>query len=144
MAPRIGVRETRRIRGQVLLTGEDVRAARAFPDAIAQGIYPIDIHSQDSSPSQFVLLDRPYTIPYRALLPLAPRNVIVAGRSVSADRVAFGSLRVMSHCMAMGQAAGVAASLALRAADCPADIDVRELQARLGEQGALTGAPGAG
>ena len=143
MAPRIGVRETRRIHGQALLTGEDVRAARVFPDTVAQGIYPIDIHSQDSSPSQFVLLERPYTIPYRALLPRAPHNVIVAGRSISADRVAFGSLRVMSHCMATGHAAGVAAGLALRAADHPADIDVPELQARLAEQGALTGAPGA-
>jgi hypothetical protein len=70
--------------------------------------------------------------------------VIVAGRSISADRVAFGSLRVMSHCMAIGHAAGVAASLALRAADHPADIDVPELQARLAEQGALTGPRGAG
>jgi hypothetical protein len=142
MAPWIGVRETRRILGRVTLTGEDVRAARIFPDAIAQGIYPIDIHSQDSSPSEFVLLDRPYTIPYRALLPRALENVIVAGRSISADRVALGSVRVMSHCMAVGQAAGLAAGLALGAADRPADIDVLELQARLADQGALTGAPG--
>ena len=111
--------------------------------ARARGRAPIH-HSQDSSPSQLVLLERPYTIPYRALLPLALYTVIVAGRSISADRVVLGGLRVMSHCVAIGQAAGVAAGLALRAADHPTDIDVRELQARLAEQGALTGAPGAG
>jgi len=111
--------------------------------ARARGRAPLH-HSQDSSPSQLVLLERPYAIPYRALLPLAPYNVIVAGPSISADRVPFGSLRVMSHYMAIEHAAGVAAGLALRAADRPADIDVGELQARLAEQGALTGAPGAG
>ncbi len=81
IAPRIGVRETRRVAGHVVLSGEDVQRARMFPDAIAQGIYPIDIHSQDGSPSRFVLLERPYTIPYRALLPRAPENVIVAPSS---------------------------------------------------------------
>jgi hypothetical protein len=140
IAPRIGVRETRRIRGRATLTGDDVRHARVFPDAIAQGIYPIDIHSQDASPSEFVLLERPYTVPYGALLPADLANVLVAGRAISTDRVALGSIRVMTHCMAIGEAAGAAASLAA-ASDCdPHQIDVARLQATLAAHGAITGA----
>jgi hypothetical protein len=139
MAPRIGVRETRRIVGLATLTEQDIRTHRVFPDAIAQGIYPIDIHSQDATPSTFILLEEPYTIPYRALVPADLDNVIVAGRAISADRVAFGSLRVMSHCMAIGHAAGVAAAIALQNLDNFAENDITSIQAALIDQGALIG-----
>ncbi|MCC7449658.1 MAG: FAD-dependent oxidoreductase [Anaerolineae bacterium] len=139
MAPRIGVRETRRIIGLGRLTADDIQRARVFPDAIAQGIYPIDIHAQDASPSKFLLLARPYTIPYHALVPQSPENVVVAGRAISTDRAAFGSIRVMSHCMAIGQAAGAAAALALEYGDCFAEVNVARLQQALTDQGALIG-----
>ncbi len=139
IAPHMGVRETRRIVGLATLTGDDVQNARVFPDAIAQGIYPVDIHSQNSSPSHFQLLQKPYTIPYRALVSDNLENVLVSGRAISTDRVAFGSIRVMSHCMAIGHAAGVAATLALDTGATPAEINVARLQTELIKQGALIG-----
>lgn len=140
IAPRVGVRETRRIRGRATLTEDDVREARAFPDAIAQGIYPIDVHSQDASPSEFALLEQPYTVPYGTLLPTDLDNVLVAGRAISADRAALGSIRVMTHCMALGEAAGAAAALAVATKRDPYAIDVARLQSTLAAHGALTGA----
>lgn len=139
MAPRIGVRETRRIVGLGRLEEGDIRESRAFPDTIAQGIYPIDIHNNSGAPSTFLLLDAPYRIPYSALVPADLDNVIAAGRTISCDRVAMGSIRVMSHCMAIGHAAGVAASVALDADACYAQADVRKIQELLIEQGALIG-----
>jgi hypothetical protein len=141
MAPRIGVRETRRIVGRASLTGDDVSAARAHDDAIAQGIYPIDIHSQDATPSEYVLLERPYTVPYGALVPERLGGVLVAGRTISCDRIALGSIRVMSHCMAIGEAAGCAAALAVAGGVPPSRVDVGRLQSTLAANGALTGAP---
>ena len=139
MAPRIGVRETRRIDGLIRLEEADIRNRRTFADTIAQGIYPIDIHSNDGAPSTFLLLDAPFMIPYRALVPADLDNVIAAGRTISADRVVMGSIRVMSHCMAIGHAAGVAAAVALESENNFAIADVQKIQTTLIEQGALIG-----
>jgi len=119
IANRLGVRESRRILGQYVLTGADVVSARRFDDAIARGCYPIDVHQPDGR------------------LPKDLDNVLVAGRPISADVDAFGSLRVMTHCMAIGQAAGTAAALAADSGSCPAEVDIDLLQGRLVEQGVL-------
>ena len=144
--PAIGVRETRRIRGEYQLVKEDYLERRQFPDAIARYAYPIDVHAEaalaepiDPSQTEFVSAayreGEFYTIPYRALLPAALQNMIVAGRSLSSDRAANGSARVAPACFAMGQAAGTAAALAVELGVGPKMIPVSTLQSRLKEQG---------
>lgn len=109
----IGLRETRRIIGDYILTGKDVEEGRIFPDTIALFGYPIDIHHFDGIDSEFKFIkdNGVYGVPYRILLPKNIENLIVAGRCVSATREAFASLRVMVGAMAIGQAAGAASCL---------------------------------
>jgi hypothetical protein len=111
-ASTIGIRETRRLDGVYTLTGKDVVENRKFEDTIAMGTWPIDIHppkGQSGMHEMFVPL--PYQIPYRCLLPKNIDNLLVAGRCVSADREAMGSLRVGATCGAIGHGAGIAAAL---------------------------------
>jgi len=124
---RIGIREGRRILGDYTLSEEDVRAGRRFHDGIALGRFYLDYHDP-SSPRRVSRFDRahaqvpPYHIPYRCLIARGARNVLAAGRCLSADRVALSSARVMTTCAMMGQAAGLAAAMA-------ADGDVRSVSA---------------
>jgi hypothetical protein len=78
-----------------------------------------------------------YHIPYRSMLPKGLENVIVGGRAISTDRVALGSIRVMAQCMAMGEAAGTAAAMAVRKGTTPRALDIRELRGKLASQGAV-------
>jgi hypothetical protein len=135
----IGVRETRRIVGEYVLTADDVLAARRFEDAIARVSFPIDIHDPDGGGGRFEgPRDGPYyTIPYRSLVPFKVDNLLVAGRPISATHEAHGSLRVMPPCFATGQAAGTAAALALETEVAPREVSVALLRASLEEQGAL-------
>jgi hypothetical protein len=135
----IGVRETRRIMGDYVLTAEDVFEARQFEDAIARVSFPIDIHDVKGGGGFF---EGPregpyYTVPYRCLVPQGIENLLVAGRCISATHEAHGSLRVMPPCFATGQAAGTAAALALETKTPPRQVDVGLLRASLTEQGAL-------
>lgn len=135
----VGVRETRRIIGEYVLTADDVFAARRFSDAIARVSFPIDIHDVSGGGGFF---EGPregpyYTIPYRCLVPLQVENLLVAGRPISATHEAHGSLRVMPPCFATGQAAGTAAALALETDRSPRQIDVALLRSSLLQQGAL-------
>jgi hypothetical protein len=135
----IGVRETRRIVGQYVLTAEDVLGARHFADAIARVSFPIDIHDVQGGGGRFEgPRDGPYyTIPYRCLVPLRIDNLLVAGRPISATHEAHGSLRVMPPCFATGQAAGTAAALALETDVRPREVNVELLRESLVQQGAL-------
>jgi len=135
--PQIGIRETRRIRGAYVLTGEDIRGERKFSDAVALGGHVIDIHSPDGTSQQVRKKVSPYQIPYRCLLPQGIGNLLVAGRPISASHEAHASLRVMGTCMATGQAAGVAAAMAARKNGDPAGVDIADLQGALLETGAL-------
>jgi hypothetical protein len=135
----IGVRESRRIMGEYVLTKEDVLGARRFNDAIARVSFPIDIHDVQGGGGFF---QGPsggpyYTIPYRSLVPGRIDNLLVAGRCISATHEAHGSLRVMPPCFATGQAAGTAAALALETKVSPRSVDVRLLRESLTQQGAL-------
>lgn len=115
VARQIGVRETRRIVGQYMLTEEDVLSCRQFGDAIAQCCYAIDVHEPQSSGSRLVELPRGkhFDIPLRSLIPRGgASNVIYAGRCISADQGAMSSFRVSPSAMAIGEAAGVTAALA--------------------------------
>jgi hypothetical protein len=137
--PQIGVRETRRVMGEYVLTAEDVFGARRFPDAVARVSFPIDIHDVKGGGGYFQgPRDGPYyTIPYRSLVPLRTEQLLLAGRCISATHEAHGSLRVMPPCFAIGQAAGTAAALAIETGVRPRQADVGLLRTTLEDQGAL-------
>lgn len=137
-APTIGIRETRRLVGVTTLTGDEVRAAAQPDDSIALGAWPIDVHPVDGHAGSHVMyVPDPFGIPYRALVPATTDGLLAAGRCISVDREALGTVRVGATCTATGHAAGAAAALSAQSGVQPRDIDVAQLQARLREQGAL-------
>lgn len=139
-AVQIGVRETRRIKGRYVLSEEDITANRGFPDGIAKGCFAIDIHQPDGRSQIFTGSGKfTYDIPYRCLLPVGLRNLLVAGRCISATHAALASIRVMATCMAIGQAAGTAAALAAYAGIPAADVDIPKLRETLARDGAVLG-----
>ena len=137
-ASEIGTRESRMIDGEYLLTKDDLLSLKRFDDAIAVCNYDIDIHSPDGSgTSHYYFPDGDYyTIPYRCLIPKGAENLLVAGRCVSADHDAQASLRIMPTCCTLGEAAGVAASMAVETSCSVREIDTARLRAILKENGA--------
>ncbi|MCL6457726.1 MAG: FAD-dependent oxidoreductase [Gorillibacterium sp.] len=138
----VGIRETRRIHGDYVLTAEDFIEVRSFSDDIARNAYYIDIHLADSKASMTFNHLPPgesHGVPYRVLLPIGINNLWVPGRAASCDRAVQGSLRVMPNCFAMGQASGTAAAIALRSSATSREVDITLLQQRLVEQGAWLG-----
>jgi hypothetical protein len=154
----IGVRESRRILGDYILTLDDYLACRTFPDDIARSAYFVDLHAvtteaaaraRSISDGENEKAERrhyalppgqSHGIPYRCLLPQGIENLLVAGRCLSADRAVQGAARVMPFCFAMGEAAGLAAALAAkRHGGRVREMNVSELQARLLAQGAWLG-----
>jgi glycine/D-amino acid oxidase-like deaminating enzyme len=133
-----GVRESRRIVGDYRLTADDVLAASKFEDVVARGSYPVDIHNPKGSGTVLKRLpeDEAYDIPLRCLLPRGIENLLVAGRCLSGSHEAHSSYRVMPIVMATGQAAGVAAALAVRHGVTPRAAPVAEIQDELIRQGA--------
>ena len=129
MADEVGVRETWRVEGEYVMTGEDYVSGRRFEDSIAFAFYPIDIHSADGGVSPKHLTEGTVaTVPLRALIAKGPRNVLIAGRCISSDREANSALRVQATCMATGQAAGAAAALAALHGVTPDHLDLAELK----------------
>ncbi|MEA3401195.1 MAG: FAD-dependent oxidoreductase [Armatimonadota bacterium] len=137
IAPQIGVRESRRVMGDYVLTTEDVLAARTFDDGIARGSYCVDIHNPAGSGTVIKRLPpgEAYDIPYRCLTPRGFENLLIAARCVSCDHGAHSSLRVMPIVMAIGEAAGCAAQMALATGDVRA-VDADQLRLRLHQRGA--------
>ncbi len=135
--PWIGVRESRRITGQHVLSEDDLMTSRRFDDAIATGCWYLDLHpnktvagsANDFDPKK--VQPEPYDIPYRSLVPQKIENLLVAGRCHSATRGAHASTRVTVTAMAMGEAAGVAAALALQTNSEAARIDGVKVRERL-------------
>ena len=142
-APMLGVRDSRRLVGRYVLRGEDILSCRHFPDSIAFGNYPVDIHRSDETEAfheEHMKAFRPdayYTIPYRSLLPQGVDNLIVAGRCLSADPVAQSAVRIQAICRAMGEAAGVAAGLCVQEQLSCSGLSADVLRARLLERGVL-------
>ncbi|QDU01907.1 ribulose-1,5-biphosphate synthetase [Gimesia chilikensis] len=134
----VGVRETRHILGDYVLNGADVLDGRKFEDSIAQCSYPIDIHDPQGPRGRLegIHADH-YEIPYRCLVPRDVQNLLVAGRPISADHEGAASARVIPPCYATGQAAGTAASLAIKQGVAPRDVDIDQLRMTLSEQGAI-------
>ncbi len=137
VATALGVRETRHIVGKYELTAEDILSRKHFDDAICTFGYAIDVHHSAGGGVTFTCVDKYYTIPYRCLIPQSCDNMLVAGRSICGSSEAAASYRVMPACIAMGQAAGTAAAIALRSGARPEDVDILELRNTLMEQGAV-------
>ena len=134
-----GYRESRRIEGDYLLTENDIRANRIFPDAVAYGGWQMDEHVPggimdfDKLPSRILNFDGCYTIPYRCFYAKKLENVMLAGRDISTTKMAFGSTRVMGTCAVGGQAVGTAAALAVQHGCSPREVGayMDELQQKL-------------
>ena len=138
LGTQIGVRETRRVYGDARLTREDVLSARSFDDGIGLCGAPIEDHQPDAGTTWQYLPDgAAVSIPYRTLVVRDASNVLVAGRCFSATHDAHASVRSMAQCMAMGQAAGTAAALAVATGRDPRDVDVPALRDRLRANGAI-------
>jgi hypothetical protein len=162
IASRIGIRETRHAVCLHQLTEQEVLHGAQFPDAVLNGSYSVDVHLHDEDGTVFRFLDGTektvlshgerrwgrwreetetsptfYQLPYRSLVPQGSQNVLVAGRCVDADPGAFGAVRVMVNANQMGQAAGVAAWLALDADHDVAVVDTNALRKHLDRQGAV-------
>ncbi len=132
----LGIRESRRVVGEYMLTDQDILACRRFDDAIAVASYPVDIHHAQGGDCTLYWCEDCYDIPYRCLVPSGIGNLLVAGRCASMTHEAMGSTRVMSTCMAMGEAAGKAAQIALLDGVAPAVVDVKKVQQALRDEGA--------
>ena len=144
----LGVRESRRIQGEYVMTIEDFMNRASFEDEIGRFSYPVDIHIANPSKDAYDAFVKEhsslryadgesYGIPYRALLPKELDNLLVAGRCISADRQMLSSVRVMPACFITGQAVGVAAALSIDKGWQVKEIDIKELQRRLKAIGAF-------
>ncbi|MBQ2676148.1 MAG: FAD-dependent oxidoreductase [Clostridia bacterium] len=138
-APELGIRESRRVVGHYEITADDILGTTKFEDAIARGTYEIDIHnpSGNGTDLRYIPENDYYTIPYRALVPLESNNLLVAGRPISSTHEAHSAFRIMPICTCMGEAAGVAAALAVKKNCNMIDVPTDELRNILIENGAL-------
>lgn len=134
--PHIGIRESRKIDGLYKLTAEDLLENKMFPDAIAMGGYPIDIHSPDGAAMKHRHLAPGswYSVPYGSLVTREVENLLVAGRCISATHEACAAVRVTPIAMAMGQAAGTAAAQSAATGQPANGLDTGLLRATLKEQ----------
>ena len=139
----IGVRETRHFKGLQTLTEEDIRASRVFPDwAVTHASFNFDIHNMsgnglDETGAQDAFTATYYTIPYGCLVPETIDGLLLAGRNISGTHMAHANYRVMPICANMGQAAGTAASICVKENIQPRQLDVKQLQKILLENGVL-------
>ena len=130
LQPEPGFRESYRIKGETLITVDDYRSGKFFDDAICYAFYPVDLHTKNGVKPEPLKDGVVPTIPLSALIPKGSKNITVAGRCVSSDRLANSGLRVQAPCMAMGQAAACAAVLAAMNGTTPGKVplkDIREL-----------------
>lgn len=136
----IGVRESRHVIGEYILTQDDVVEGRRFSDVVARGFFPVDIHDPSGARgyqaggSTWIKPKGPYDIPLRCLVPKGIDGVLMTGRNISAAHEAHGSLRVQGTAFAIGQASGAAAAVAALSGRQPRDVDVRKVQDILIEQ----------
>lgn len=138
IAPMVGVRESRRIRTAYNLTWQDLAARRKFPDRIAQSNYPADVHGLPlDQQAQALRCAQPwFEVPYRCLVVKEFRNLLVAGRCVGADFTAQSALRIQFTCRSLGEAAGIAAAMAVSQGQDVAAIDGASVADRMAALGA--------
>lgn len=142
LPPQLGIRETRRVVGGYMLSGEDVLGCASFDDSIGVNGWPMESHVAGDVVFKFPPIpeSRGFNeLPYRMLVPERLDNLLVAGRCASMTHDGQSAARVSGACFAMGEAAGMAAALALSGNTIPRDIAVEKLQQQLKEQGAFIG-----
>lgn len=144
--PQLGVRESRRVMGNYVLTKDDFMRRADFDDAIAYYNYPIDLHGAHKGALENKELNdiyynrryqpgEVYGVPLRALQPVGMKNLMTAGRIISCDRYMLGSVRVVPACFATGQAAGTACAMAAAQGIDPVRVDAQALRDRLRADG---------
>lgn len=136
--PEVGVRETWRVRGEIVISCADYTSGKVWDDSLAFAYYPVDLHVNASgvAPAQLTEGVLP-TIPLRALLPAGVENMLAAGRCLSSDRLANSGLRVQGASMAGGQAAAAAAVIAVREGTSPRKASLQAMKTLLRELGAI-------
>src|SRR6202790_2561842 len=142
LPPQLGIRETRRVVGGYMLSGEDVLGCASFDDSIGVNGWPMESHVAGDVIFKFppIPQSRGFNeLPYRMLVPGGIDNLLVAGRCASMTHDGQSAARVSGACFAMGEAAGIAAALALGGNTIPRDIAVEKLQQQLKQQGAFIG-----
>jgi len=135
--PMAAIRETYRIVGETKITYDDYISGRIFDDAVCYSLYFIDVHTEHGVEQEFIPARRVPTIPLGSLIPKGSERLLVAGRSISSDRLAHSALRVEASCMAMGQAAGAAAALGVKMAVPSRDVPIEAIRALLKEHDAI-------
>lgn len=140
-AMRIGTRESRMIQGEYVLHENDIMELKKFEDGIAACRYDMDIHSPDGSGTYhwFLPPGEYYTVPYRSLLPLKAKNMMVVGRCISSTHMAQASYRIMPVVCCIGEAAGTALAMANKAGIMPKAVDTDALRETLKANGAFVG-----
>ncbi len=142
IAPQVGIRETRRVRGLYQLTEPDVLECASFDDTIGVNGWPLELHLKGDVEFRWPKIpeSRGFNqLPYRMTVPLGLDNVWVAGRCASMSHEAQSAARVTGACFVMGQAAGTAAALALANGWTNAEVETADLQSRLEAAGAYLG-----
>jgi hypothetical protein len=142
LPPQLGIRETRRIIGGYMLSGDDVLGCAAFDDTIGVNGWPMESHVAGDVIFKFPPIpeSRGFNeLPYRMLIPEGLDNLLVAGRCASMTHDGQSAARVSGACFAMGEAAGTAAALALGGNTIPRDIAIDKLQLELRKRGAFLG-----
>ncbi len=139
IAADIGVRESRKLKGEHILTAEELKNCTVFEDSIMLGNYEIDIHNPEGTGTNLYYFKSGeyYTVPYRCLVPKEYDNLLVAGRCISATHEAQASIRIIPFCACMGQAAGLAVSIAHRNNCSVKMIDTTELQQLISINGGM-------
>lgn len=133
-----GVRESRRIMGDYVIDADELSAGKRFPDVIVHdALFIVDIHNPDGAgqAEDKIQYCQPYDLPYRCFLPKGLEGLMVAGRCISGTHRAHASYRVMSICMAMGEAVGIAAALSVQNGCTPRQLDVALLQKTMTDKG---------
>lgn len=140
-AMQTGVRESRMIDGEYILSAEEMKECIKYPDRIAAGNYDIDIHNPEGAGTShyFFPQGQYYTIPYRSLIPKDAENLLVAGRCISATHEAQASIRILPIVCTLGEAAGTAAAIAARDSRPVKEVDIALLQDTLTQANAFIG-----
>ncbi len=137
IAPNLGVRETRHFEGVYTLTKAEMYSDYVRRNAVAQSAYNIDIHSGNSSHIDLTPVVKPFGIPYGCLVPKRMDGLLLSGRTISVDTETYASARVMGPCIAVGEACGEAAAMAIDGNVEVRDIDVQRLRDQLRKNGNL-------
>jgi len=135
--PETSFRESYRIQGETIITVDDYTSGRLFEDAVCNAFYPVDLHTKTGVRPEPLKPGAVPTVPLRALVPKGSSDILVAGRCVSSDRLANSGLRVQASCMAMGQAAGAAAALAVAKNTTPLKVPLSDIRALLTQHDAI-------